>query len=313
MWSVPSTTTSTSPDGTPSVFNGLPPGLSISQAGVISGTPTDTFNGMVTLQVVDNGNFSATRVLALVIGPHSNGKSQTVSLVPSTTSTVPYYGTFTVTATSSANITPTLTISGSCQQLSSSGNVYSFRMTSGAGDCNVSAMWPGSNGYATAFADTSITAVPAFTAITITGAPSAAAYGSSFTVAATSNVGVTPTITATGACTISSNRVTMVPNPNTGNCLLSASIMPGTANYSEATADLTVPTVPANGNSCNGFYTGTFNGNITVAPNQICAISGGTVAGNLQSNGGIVILTNNATVKRNLQITGTATHSAAPA
>jgi hypothetical protein len=243
-WSVPNTTTSTSPDGTPSVANGLPPGLTITTnqngSGTISGTPADTFNGMVTIQVTDSGGFSATRVLNLTVQSAANLKTQTVSLVPSTNSTVPYYSTFTVTASSNAGIAPTLTVSGSCSQLSSTGTTYSFRMTSGTGDCNVSAMWPGNTTYATAYVDTSLTAIPAITTVTFPGAPKLAAYGSSFPGGATTNVGVTPTVSATGACTInpSTNQVTITSA--TGTCNLSATV-PGGVNYSTATATLAVP------------------------------------------------------------------------
>jgi MBG domain (YGX type) len=61
---------------------------------------------------------------------------------------------------------------------------------------------------------------------------------------------------------------------------------------------------PANGTSCNGAYTGTFNGNITVAAGEYCEIDGGTVNGNLTSNGGTVVLIN-AKVTGNVQISGT--------
>jgi hypothetical protein len=64
---------------------------------------------------------------------------------------------------------------------------------------------------------------------------------------------------------------------------------------------------PANGNSCNGAYNGTFSGNITVAANQYCVIDSGTVTGNIQSNGGIVVLMNGAKLGGTLQILGTAT------
>src|SRR6202142_4735724 len=45
--------------------------------------------------------------------------------------------------------------------------------------------------------------------VTFTGAPASAVYQTIFTVVATSNSGVTPTITATGSCSISGTTVTM--------------------------------------------------------------------------------------------------------
>jgi hypothetical protein len=74
--------------------------------------------------------------------------------------------------------------------------------------------------------------------------------------------------------------------------------------FTPATATLNVTTAPANGTSCNGAYTGTFNGNITVAAGEYCEIDGGTVNGNLTSNGGTVVLIN-AKVTGNVQISGT--------
>jgi hypothetical protein len=100
-------------------------------------------------------------------------------------------------------------------------------------------MWPGNSTYATAYADTSVTAVPAITTLTFTGTPKLAPDGSSFPAGATSNVGVTPAVAATGACTVnpSTNQVTITAA--TGTCNLSATVTGG-VNYSTATASLSV-------------------------------------------------------------------------
>ena len=57
--------------------------------------------------------------------------------------------------------------------------------------------------------------------VTFTGAPSSAPFNSTFTVATTTNASTTPTITASGACTISGTTVTMTSS--TGTCTLTAS------------------------------------------------------------------------------------------
>jgi cytoskeletal protein CcmA (bactofilin family) len=76
------------------------------------------------------------------------------------------------------------------------------------------------------------------------------------------------------------------------------SLYSGDSNFQPATAvplAITVAAtavVPPNGNACNGTYTGTFNGNITVSPGQNCTFISGGVSGNVTENGGNLTLTN---------------------
>jgi hypothetical protein len=56
--------------------------------------------------------------------------------------------------------------------------------------------------------------------VTFTGAPGSAYYLSTFVVSTTQNSGITPTITAAGACKISGNTVTLISG--TGSCALTA-------------------------------------------------------------------------------------------
>jgi hypothetical protein len=60
---------------------------------------------------------------------------------------------------------------------------------------------------------------------------------------------------------------------------------------------------PASGSTCNGNYTGTFNGNVTISAGQNCAFYGGGISGNIAVNGGSLSLSN-ATVIGNLSIQG---------
>ncbi|MGA7926845.1 MAG: hypothetical protein WCA20_12690 [Candidatus Sulfotelmatobacter sp.] len=59
-----------------------------------------------------------------------------------------------------------------------------------------------------------------------------------------------------------------------------------------------------NGSNCNGAYTGTYKGNLTVSKGQVCIFTNGGVTGNLTQNGGTVVPENSSFVKGNLQIDG---------
>ena len=69
--------------------------------------------------------------------------------------------------------------------------------------------------------------------------------------------------------------------------------------------------VPSSGTTCNGVYTGTFSGNITVSAGQSCTFISGGVTGNITENGGNLALTN-ATVGNSIQINGASTFSFGP-
>jgi hypothetical protein len=60
---------------------------------------------------------------------------------------------------------------------------------------------------------------------------------------------------------------------------------------------------PTSGSSCNGLYNGTFNGNLTVSSGQNCVFVNGTVTGNVQVNGGNLVLTQ-TNVGGNVEIGG---------
>ena len=62
-------------------------------------------------------------------------------------------------------------------------------------------------------------------------------------------------------------------------------------------------TAPSKGTLCNGAYSGTFNGNLTVTAGQTCVFVGGAVTGNIQQSGGTVEIIQ-STVDGNLQVTG---------
>jgi hypothetical protein len=83
-----------------SISNGtLPAGLSISSAGVISGTPTAAGTSTFTARVTDSANATATLPLTLKINAASSGGSLSIALstLPSGTVQVPYAASITIT------------------------------------------------------------------------------------------------------------------------------------------------------------------------------------------------------------------------
>jgi YVTN family beta-propeller protein len=82
---------------------------------------------------------------------------------------------------------------------------------------------------------TTLTVTPASQTITLNGGPAAAAFGATFSVSATATSGLTVTITASGACTISggagSGTVKMISG--SGTCTVAAN-QAGNSNYSAA-------------------------------------------------------------------------------
>jgi hypothetical protein len=87
--------------------------------------------------------------------------------------------------------------------------------------------------YNTASGTVNVTVNKATPTVTFTGAPAIAAYGSTFSVSATTNATSTASITASGACSISGTTVTMTAA--SGSCLLTASWAADT-NYLAASA-----------------------------------------------------------------------------
>jgi uncharacterized repeat protein (TIGR03803 family) len=73
--------------------------------------------------------------------------------------------------------------------------------------------------------------------------------------------------------------------------------------YGDGTS-FNLSTIPSGGGGCNGVYSGTYWGNITVSSGQSCEwTDGGQIFGNVYVTGGSLIL-NNASVFGNVQVTG---------
>jgi hypothetical protein len=177
-----------------------------------------------------------------------------------------------------------------------------------AQQCALSATWPQGNGFAQATATLNVTTAPAV--LTVAANPQTVVAGQPLPTFTATVSGVAPMdsypSSFTGSYTVSSISSSYV---NPGQYPITVTGNLANPNYTVVYQNgaLTVsPTgpAPANGTSCNGAYTGTFNGNITVAAGEYCEIDGGTVNGNLISNGGTVVLMN-AKVTGNVQISGT--------
>jgi len=69
--------------------------------------------------------------------------------------------------------------------------------------------------------------------------------------------------------------------------------------------------VPPSGTACNGAYTGTFQGNLTVVSGQSCVLVGGGATGNITETGGNLVLSS-ATVGGNVTVNGGGTFSIGP-
>jgi FtsP/CotA-like multicopper oxidase with cupredoxin domain len=145
---------------------------------------------------------------------------------------------FTVTATTNSSTTPTITPTGVCSVGALGGTQASttapITMTSGTGTCTLTANWAADANYLAAGPLTQSTlATKIAPTVTFTGAPASQVYNTSFTVATTTNSTSVAVITASGACSIAGNVVTMTSG--TGTCSLTAN-WAADVNYLAATA-----------------------------------------------------------------------------
>jgi hypothetical protein len=152
--------------------------------------------------------------------------SQTITFTTPAPATAKSGDAFTVAATGGGSGNPVTFSVGTGSVCILSGSA-TYTMISNSGFCYVVANQAGNSNYAAAPQVTeTVTAVKTVTkvapTVTFTGAPSSAAYLSTFTVATTQNSGITPTITSTPAtvCTVSGNVVTM--KNGTGTCTVKA-------------------------------------------------------------------------------------------
>jgi hypothetical protein len=68
-------------------------------------------------------------------------------------------------------------------------------------------------------------------------------------------------------------------------------------------AQIHAQVIPTSGGTCDGTYTGTFYGSVTVSAGQVCDFTSGGIGGNVFVNGGTLLLSN-AIVNGNVQVSG---------
>ncbi len=165
---------------------------------------------------------SAVTSMTIVAPSVSYGNSASVVVTVSSGA-----GTPTGNVTLSVDGGPVLT-----QALSSGSATFSIPLLSG-GLHSLSANYAAQDIFQAASKTASLNITTATPLVTFTGAPSTAAYASTFVVAASTNASTLPLISAGGACSISGNTVTMTSG--TGTCSLLAS-WAGDGNFNAATA-----------------------------------------------------------------------------
>ena len=170
-------------------------------------------------------NFNASSAVGNL---HVNKAAQIISFTINAPANATYNSQFSVAATASSGLGVTFSSGGVCSNAGAT-----FTMISGSGVCSIKADQAGDNNYNAATQVTQTTnAQLAGQTITFTGAPPTAQFLSSFSVNASASSGLTVTLGASGACSISGNSVTMTSG--TGTCLLTAD-QAGDSNYKAAT------------------------------------------------------------------------------
>jgi hypothetical protein len=161
-----------------------------------------------------NTNYSAAPQVTETV--NATQASQSITFTQSAPSFAPYNGSFTVVATASSGLPVMFGNSGVCSNAGAT-----FTMTNSKGTCMVTASQSGNANYLAATSVTqTTTAAKAAPTVNFTGAPATTPYQSAFTVTATTNSGITPTIAATGSCSISGATVSMTSG--TGACTMTA-------------------------------------------------------------------------------------------
>jgi hypothetical protein len=248
-----------------------------------SGTVLNAGTQTLSVQFTPNKSLYATSTGSATL--QVNQASQKITFTQKAPTSAQYGSSFTVVATAGSGSAVVFTSSGVCTNAGAT-----FTMGNSAGTCTVIANQSGNGNYLAAptATETTNTSGKISQTVTFTGAPASAPYQSSFAVAASSNSGITPTITATGPCSISGNTVTMTGG--NGTCMMTAT-WPTNSIYVAATATQTTtaakiaPTVSFTGAPATAQYQTTFpvvvtaNSGITptITAAGSCSISSGIV------------------------------------
>ena len=160
---------------------------------------------------------------------------QALLLTAFPTAPQPYQATFTISVRGGSG-TGAMTFSGDsvCSVVANQpATGASVKMTNGTGTCSITVRKAADTNYLGASVTQSVTARKIAPTLTFTGAPASAALNSRFVLSASSNASPNPTITSSGACSLSGKTVTASAGP--GTCSLRAT-WPADANYLSASA-----------------------------------------------------------------------------
>jgi sugar lactone lactonase YvrE len=294
-------TYSYSGNGTPSesTTSSTPSACTVAPSGLVS------FVGVGTCKLTPSA--TATIDYAQVTGNQQSfsiGKAtQTITIVTNAPASAVYGASFAVQATASSGLVVTYGSSGSC---TNSGATYT--MTAGTGNCTVTYSQAGSANYSAA--STLTQTVQANKAVlTVTANNASRLFGAAnptFTAKITGFVNNDPSTVVTGSPSLTTSATT-TSFPGTYPIVAAQGTL-AAANYTFAFVNgtLTVTytgSVPPSGTACNGAYSGTFNGNLTVSNGQNCVFVGGGTTGSITETGGNLVL-NGATVGSGMTISG---------
>jgi len=164
-------------------------------------------------------------------------KTPTVTFTGAPASAV-FGTTFPVATTTNASTTAAITAAGACSFHDNGNGTAAITMSSGTGTCSMTATWAADSNYSGTTATQSTVAALKTPTVTFTGAPASAVYGTSFTVATTTNASTTAAITAGGVCSVvdhGNGTGTATMTSGTGTCSLTAT-WAADSNYSATTA-----------------------------------------------------------------------------
>ena len=287
----------------------LPAGVTLTSAGVLSGTPAAGTGGVYAITIIDSDGVlsNVTQSFTLTVD-----QAPTITSANSTTFAAGTAGSFTVTA-SGYPASMSYSYSGT---LPTGVTLSTVGVLAGTPTAGTGGSYPitiaASNGITPAGTQSFTLKVDQAPAIT-------SVNNATFTVGASGTFSVTTTGYPTASTITESgplpSGVTFVNNANGTGTLSGKATVSGiypitftAANGvgTAATQSFTLTsetTVPASGTTCNGVYTGTFSGNITVSTGQNCIFVKGGVTGNITETGGNIVLSG-ATVGGNLIISG---------
>ena len=201
---------------------------------ISSGTVTMTSGtGTCTLTASQSGNTNYSAATNVVHTVTATLASQSITVTVPAPATATLKSSFTVVASSTSGLPVTFGSSGGCTNASGTYTMAS----SGTKACTETMNVVANSNYSAApqFTESTSVAKAITPTVSFTGAPATAAYGTSFTVAASSNSTSTPTFAATGSCTINSTTLLVTMTSGTGTCTMTATWAANDV-YSAATA-----------------------------------------------------------------------------